>query len=100
MTELTKMSKVAECSVADCAYNESDACHAGAVTIAGPSGQADCVTFIPLSVKGGFGQLTAAVGACQQLECTYNADLECGAPAIQVGVRGSTQADCLTFAEA
>ncbi|MDR2380974.1 MAG: DUF1540 domain-containing protein [Bifidobacteriaceae bacterium] len=94
------ISKVSECSVADCAYNQAEACHAGAVTIAGPSGHAGCVTFIPLTVKGGFAQSTAAVGACQHLECTYNADLECGAPAIKVGLRGATEADCLTYATA
>jgi hypothetical protein len=97
MTTLEEMSKVEECSVVDCAYNELDACHAGAVTIAGPTGSAGCVTFIPLTIKGGFGQATAAVGACQHLECSYNDDLECGAPSIQVGLRGSTKADCLTF---
>jgi hypothetical protein len=100
MMTLEEMSKVAECTVTGCSYNESDACHAGAVTIAGPSGQAGCATFIPLTVKGGFGQVTAAVGACQHLECTHNANLECAAPAIQVGLRGATNADCLTFAAA
>jgi hypothetical protein len=97
---LTQMSKVAECSVAKCAYNQVDTCHAGAVTIAGPSGQAGCATYIPLTIKGGFAQASAAVGACQHLECAHNADLECAAPAIQVGLHGATSADCLTFAPA
>ncbi|MDR3360963.1 MAG: DUF1540 domain-containing protein [Bifidobacteriaceae bacterium] len=98
MLTLESMSKVAECSVTDCAYNQVEACHAGAVTIAGPSGRAGCATFIPLTVKGGFTAATAAVGACQHLECAHNSDLECAAPAIQVGLRGATEADCLTFA--
>ncbi|MDR2348151.1 MAG: DUF1540 domain-containing protein [Bifidobacteriaceae bacterium] len=100
MLTLDEMSKVAECSVTGCAYNQVEACHAGAVTIAGPSGRAGCATFIPLTVKGGFDQAQAAVGACQHLECAHNADLECAAPAIQVGLGGSTAADCLTFAPA
>jgi hypothetical protein len=100
MATLEQMSKVAECSVDGCAYNEAAACHAGAVTIAGPSGEAGCVTFIPLTVKGGFGKATAAVGACQHIECAHNTQLECAAPAIQVGLRGAMAADCLTFAAA
>jgi hypothetical protein len=100
MTVLEQMSKVSECSVDGCAYNDAAACHAGAVTIAGPSGQAGCATFIPLTIKGGFAQVTAAVGACQHAECAHNSHLECGAPAIQVGLRGPATADCLTFAAA
>ncbi|MDR1442748.1 MAG: DUF1540 domain-containing protein, partial [Bifidobacteriaceae bacterium] len=88
MTTLNEMSKVSECSVEGCSYNQADACHAGAVTIAGPSGLAGCATFIPLTVKGGFGAVTAAVGACQHVECAHNSDLECAAPAIQVGSAG------------
>jgi hypothetical protein len=100
MMTLDELSKVSECSVAGCAYNEADACHAGAVTIAGPQGEAGCATFIPLTIKGGFGDAVAAVGACQHFECTYNSELECGAPAIRVGLRGATSADCLTYAAA
>ncbi|MDR0594605.1 MAG: DUF1540 domain-containing protein [Bifidobacteriaceae bacterium] len=99
MITLDDMSKVSECSVTGCAYNQSDACHAGAVTIAGGSGHAGCATFIPLTVKGGFEAAAAAVGACQHLECAHNTDLECAAPAIQVGLRGAANADCLTYAE-
>jgi hypothetical protein len=100
MMTLGEMSKVSECSVTDCSYNQADACHAGAVTISGPAGHAGCATFIPLTIKGGFDEAAGAVGACQHVECAHNADLECGAPAIQVGLSGDTKADCLTFAAA
>ncbi|MDR2252986.1 MAG: DUF1540 domain-containing protein [Bifidobacteriaceae bacterium] len=100
MMTLESLSRVADCSATDCAYNHVDVCHAAAVTIAGPSGQAGCVTFVPLTVKGGFDQAAAAVGACQHLECAHNSHLECSAPAIKVGLRGATAADCLTFAPA
>jgi hypothetical protein len=95
---MTQLSKVTECSVTGCAYNQVDACHAAAVTISGPTGRAGCATFIPLAVKGGFASATAAVGACQHLDCAHNSDLECAAPAIKVGLHGATAADCLTFA--
>ncbi|BDZ42468.1 hypothetical protein GCM10025865_17670 [Paraoerskovia sediminicola] len=102
MTALTELPQVAECSIDGCGYNHEHGCHAGAVTIAGTSGDAACATFIPLSEKGGLDKVVAHVGACQRGECIHNDHLECAAPSIRVGAGASSDdhADCLTFATA
>ena len=53
MSSLTEMPQVVECSIDGCGYNHDHGCHAGAVTIAGHTGDAECATFIPLGTKGG-----------------------------------------------
>lgn len=100
MTTLMEMPEVAECTVDGCGYNHDHGCHAGAVTIAGHSGDAECATFIPLGTKGGLDKVIAHVGACQRSECVHNSSLECAAPAIRVGFgpEDPAHADCLTFA--
>lgn len=91
--ELTSLPIVSECSVAGCSYNDHTHCKAPAVTI----GSASCVTFIPLSVKGGLDKVVSHVGACQRAECSHNSQLECTAASIRIGA-GASAADCLTFA--
>ncbi len=91
MSSMT-MPAVSQCTVAECAYNQ-DGCHAFAITV---GAGAACGTFIPLDVKGGVPARTAQVGACTRADCVHNADLECTAPAIEVGA----EAACLTFAQA
>ena len=102
MSSLMDLPPVAECSVEGCGFNHDHGCHAGAVTIAGRTGDASCVTFIPLSTKGGLEKVVAQVGACQRMECAYNDHLECGADSIRVGAGpdDATHADCLTFTPA
>ncbi|ROS72078.1 DUF1540 domain-containing protein [Cellulomonas sp. PhB143] len=102
MTALTDLPQVSECSIDGCGYNHEHGCHAGAVTIAGGTGDASCATFIPLSAKGGLDKVVAHVGACQRGECVHNDHLECGAPSIRVGAGATAadHADCLTFATA
>lgn len=99
MSTLMEMPEVAECSVEGCGYNHDHGCHAGAVTIAGHTGDAECATFIPLSTKGGLEKVIAHVGACQRGECAHNDHLECTAGSIRVGPgpQDPAQADCLTF---
>ncbi len=93
MSELRELPQVSECSVASCYYNDHTNCHAPAVTI----GQAtSCVTFIPLSVKGGLDKVVSHVGACQRAECGHNSQLECTAASVVVGP-GRDEADCLTY---
>ncbi len=92
MTELMEMPKVTACAVNACAYNH-DGCHAFAITI--ESDNATCATFVDMPTKGGVGPI-GQVGACQQVSCRHNADLECRAPAIQVASNGHI-ADCQTF---
>ncbi|ARU50962.1 MULTISPECIES: DUF1540 domain-containing protein [Cellulosimicrobium] len=99
MSSLTEMPQVVECSIDGCGYNHDHGCHAGAVTIAGHAGDAECATFIPLGTKGGLEKVLAHVGACQRTDCVHNASLECSAPSIRVGAgaSGEDKADCLTF---
>lgn len=97
MTDLMDLPAIAECSVAGCSYNDHDHCHAAAITVGGASGDAQCTTFIPLTVKGGLDKVLSHVGACQRPECTHNSHLECTAESIRVG-GGHDLADCLTFA--
>jgi len=94
MTSLLELPTVSTCSVDGCSYNHDHACGAAAITV----GQADhqCVTFIPLSFKGGLDKIVSHVGACQRADCTHNSDLECTASSIQVG-SGADLADCLTY---
>ena len=67
-----------DCSVSACSYNKDKACGAGAITMGAAQ---SCITFIPLSVKGGRFE-TPVVGACQQADCAHNDHLECTADAI------------------
>jgi hypothetical protein len=99
MSTLLEMPEVVECSIEGCGYNHEHDCHAGAVTIAGHSGDAACATFIPLSHKGGLEKVVAHVGACQREECVHNDQLECSATAVRVGPGPDDPAhpDCLTF---
>ncbi|QAY63660.1 DUF1540 domain-containing protein [Xylanimonas allomyrinae] len=101
MSTLQELPEVTECTVDGCGYNHDHGCHAGAVTIAGTSGDASCATFIPLDTKGGLEKVMAHVGACQRTDCRFNAGLECSAPHIRVGAgqRSASPAhpDCLTF---
>lgn len=79
-----------------CSYNDHSACNAAAVTIGG-TGDAQCVTFIPLTLKGGLDRVVTHVGACQRDDCSHNSALECQAPAVRIGA-GHDVADCLTYA--
>lgn len=90
MASVEGMPKVAECTVTSCSYNH-DGCHAFAITIG--AGSATCATLLELPRKGGVDPV-AMVGACQQVNCVHNIDLECHAPSIQVG---AATADCQTF---
>jgi hypothetical protein len=101
MSTLMELPEVAECTIDGCGYNHEHGCHAGAVTIAGHTGDAACATFFPLSHKGGLEKVIAHVGACQRTECVHNDDLECAAASIRVGAgpEDPGHADCLTFRE-
>lgn len=98
MSALLDLPHVSECSVSTCGYNH-DGCHAGAVTVAGHSGVAECVTFIPLSHKGGLDKVVGQVGACQRSECVHNSALECTASSVRIGAGAAADelADCLTY---
>lgn len=94
MTQVAELPQISACSVSTCSYNDSDACHAGAITIGGD--HAHCGTFVEISFRSGI-ERTGLVGACHRTECTFNADLTCGAASITVGAADDV-ADCLTYA--
>jgi hypothetical protein len=99
MSTLAELPAVSECSVAGCSYNHEHACGAAAITIGGGAGDAQCATFIPLSVKGGLDKVISHVGACQRADCSHNEHLTCGAETVRIGA-GHDLADCLTYAKA
>ncbi|MFC0006013.1 DUF1540 domain-containing protein [Micromonospora siamensis] len=96
MTAAMEMPRVQECVATSCAYNQTNACHAFAITI-GSSDHAHCHTFIDMPVRGGIETLVAQVGACQRSDCRHNSELECHAPSIRVGP-DNDGADCMTYA--
>lgn len=90
-----EFAKVLNCAVANCSYNQTNACMAAAITMGAPQKEkAACVTFIPLSVKGGQSTLGSFVGACTREDCSYNDHLECSAASVRVG---ASDAECLTY---
>lgn len=95
MSTLMDQPTVSECSVDGCSYNHDHACNAAAITVGG-TGDAQCFTFIPLSVKGGLDRVVSHVGACQRVDCSHNEHLECAADSVRIGA-GHDLADCLTF---
>lgn len=100
MSTLMDQPPVSECSVDGCSYNHDHACSAAAITVGGSAtGDAQCSTFIPLSVKGGLDRVVSHVGACQRADCSHNDHLTCAADAVRIGA-GHDLADCLTYAPA
>ncbi|MBD3779353.1 MULTISPECIES: DUF1540 domain-containing protein [unclassified Cellulomonas] len=100
MSTLMDQPPVSECSVDGCSYNHDHACSAAAITVGGSTtGDAQCSTFIPLSVKGGLDRVVSHVGACQRADCSHNEHLTCAADAVRIGA-GHDLADCLTYAPA
>ena len=94
MKKTITMPDVLECTMAQCAYNREQTCHARAITIGGP-GDHRCDTLC-----AGMGHVHrragAGVGACKTVECVHNKDLECAAEHIRVRmVQGN--ADCMSF---
>jgi hypothetical protein len=93
MVQTLQMPHVQTCSVTECGYNHGG-CHAYAITVGGTD-HASCDTYVLTDDKGGV-DLLASVGACKRADCVHNAELECRAPAIQVGMVDRL-ADCMTF---
>ena len=91
-----EMPKVMDCSVSNCAYNTSQACHAMAITIGEPKSDPVCDTYFESEIHGGVKDMTAGVGACKSDDCQFNSDFECMASNIRVGYK-ENQPDCLTF---
>jgi hypothetical protein len=90
-----EMSKVKDCKVGDCAYNDDMCCHTMAITI-GDGAEPKCDTFVSSPVSGGEKETTACVGACKMDDCKFNEHLECCSSEVHVEMKG-TKPDCTTF---
>ena len=91
------MSKISECQVSDCSYNNDNNCHALAITV-GDEKCPGCDTFTQSGKKGGNPGALGGVGACKVENCKYNNSLECSAGSIQVGLgTHGCHAECRTF---
>ena len=88
------MTRIEECSMEECDYNNGKRCTALAINLGGPHQM--CDTFIGDGSKGGTGAANALVGACKVKNCSMNKDLMCLASAIRVS-RHEDHPDCLTF---
>jgi phosphoribosylformylglycinamidine (FGAM) synthase-like enzyme len=88
--------KILDCNVTDCAYNNTNECHAAAITVGDKEPM--CDTFTISSAKAGIAEAIGGVGACKVADCAYNDALECTADGIHVGTH-SGHADCMTFTE-
>jgi hypothetical protein len=90
------MPRVAGCAIRECAYNIGESCHARAITIGdGVHPGCDTAFLEALDHTHGVNQ-RAGVGACKVASCLFNADLECTADSIIVGL-ASKHISCLTY---
>jgi hypothetical protein len=88
------MPNVLFCSVLECAYNDHEKCHAGAITVDGP--EPLCDTFFKSQQKGGIDESIGSVGACKNDMCVHNESYECTANGIEVSLH-SMKPECDTF---
>ncbi|QOY96691.1 DUF1540 domain-containing protein [Massilia sp. UMI-21] len=89
------MPVVGACSVAECAYNTDNGCHARAITV-GDGVHPGCDTFLVATPHTRDTGRHAGVGACKVSSCQHNDDYECTAEQIAVGHAGHG-ACCLTY---
>lgn len=92
------MPVVGECTVAECAYNANNCCHARAITV-GDGIHPGCDTFLAATPHSRETARHAGVGACKVTGCQHNDDYECAAQQIAVGHAGDAGhgASCLTY---
>lgn len=97
MLKLLNMTRVAECSIVECAYNARHACHAIAITV-GNGDMPMCDTFyVAREHSNDHGH--AGVGACKISTCRHNHELECGASSVLVG-KLEARVRCITYVPA
>jgi len=89
------MPVVGECSVAECAYNVNNCCHARAITV-GDAVHPGCDTYLVATLHSRDTTRHAGVGACKMSACQHNDDYECTAEQIAVG-HARHVASCLTY---
>lgn len=91
------MPYVADCMVAECAYNQNNKCHARAITIGDGVNPGCDTSFLGASKHARNTKHIAGVGACKITGCNFNDDLECTAENITVDMK-SGNIRCVTFA--
>ena len=95
MKIMIELPVVGKCTVAECAYNTDDSCHARAITI-GDGAIPHCDTLFCGSGHIQATNIQAGVGACKVNSCSFNEDLECTAERITVGLV-EENVECLTY---
>jgi hypothetical protein len=94
MLKLLHMTRIAECSVTECAYNTGRACRAIAITV-GNSDLPMCDTFhVAREHSAEHGH--AGVGACKIAACLHNRQLECHAGNVLIG-KLEARVRCITY---
>lgn len=86
---------VGGCTVAECAYNLNNCCHARAITV-GDGIHPGCDTYHQAAPHARNSGRQAGVGACKVSSCQHNDDYECMAEQIAVG-HHTGGACCLTY---
>ncbi|HKB60907.1 MAG TPA: DUF1540 domain-containing protein [Gallionellaceae bacterium] len=94
MFKLLNITRIAECSVGECAYNAGHACHAIAITV-GNGDTPMCDTFY-VANEHSAGHGHAGVGACKVSGCAHNRELECTANRVLVG-KLDARVRCITY---
>lgn len=89
------LAPITACDATDCAYNLSERCHAGAITV-GDGITPGCDTFYEYATHPQDGPERSGVGPCKVAGCRHNRALTCGAPAVSVS-GSSGNVECLTF---
>ncbi|MDD5190148.1 MAG: DUF1540 domain-containing protein [Dehalococcoidales bacterium] len=87
------MTGISKCSMSTCAYNKDGSCHTMGITV-GP--HAECNTYVHASKRGGFAEVSGAIGACLASSCKFNTKLECEALKVDVAT-DEKHADCATY---
>lgn len=92
---MSDMPEIFNCNVSECFYNQSNQCHAPAITIG--ADEPCCDTFLA-SQDHIHRQEKGMVGACHVSACQYNKEMLCGASGINVSPISSS-AMCSTFSK-
>jgi hypothetical protein len=89
------LAPITACDATDCAYNLSEQCHAGAITV-GDGTTPLCDTFFEHGTHPKDGPMHSGVGPCKVSGCRHNRALTCGAVTVSVG-ESAGNVKCLSF---
>jgi hypothetical protein len=91
------MAPVDACDATECAFNKSEECHAGAITV-GDGVTPNCDTFYMHRQHPRHGPADSGVGPCKVSACRHNRGLSCQAANVRVGW-GADAVRCLTYSK-